>query len=157
MAFSLRARVLATAALVIALAACNPISVPVPSEDSNVGVQYAGPAGAWFEVSVTEGAGYEVDYQILVLNTFPAPRSCRDGVTGEVEECQRADILNFSDVFDATVGFRATVSPLDDDILTVAFTCRLLSVEVDCPASLGTTLRVVDDSGNTVGDLVHHG
>jgi hypothetical protein len=147
-----RAFVLALAALA-ALAACNPLTAPVPTEGSVVSVQYEGPADGWLEVSVTGFEGYSVDFQILILNTFPAPRTCRDATTGAIEPCQQTDIVNVTDLFAASASFRPVVSPLDADLLNTSFTCRQGGVAVACPPSLRATLRVVDAEGDLVGDL----
>jgi len=142
-------------AMLVLLTACNPVTKPltISGELAGVTVTYDGPAGAWLEVSVAGGSGFDVRYRALVwLNGF-GERSCRDGATGAVEPCTFEQEVVWSDWYPATAGYRSTVSPHDGDQPTIQFECRQGGSPVTCPDAIRVTLRTVDGDGDLVGDL----
>lgn len=147
--------VVAAAAALVLLTACNPIQKQLTRSGdlTAVTVTYDGPSGAWLEVSSTGGAGFDVRHRSLIWLNGVGERSCRDAATGAVEPCEFMKVLVSSDWFPATDAYRATISPHDGDQVIVEFECRQSGTTVACPDSIRVNLRTVDDDGDLVGDL----
>jgi hypothetical protein len=147
-----RARsVLLVAVILIALTACNPLSLRFGNLAP--AVRYVGPSGGWLEVSVAGIEGFDVNYQILASGDEPWQRLCRDAATGEIEECDLEFALNSTDPYIVTsTAFRPAIMLRDADRLSYVQWCTRDGATVDCP-SRRATLRVVDGNGHLMGDL----
>jgi len=141
-------------AAVALLAACNPMSSPLPGHGLSLIVQYSGPTGAWYELSLAGVEGIEVELTVSAYASEPHERLCRDGATGQVEACTGyPGLVSQADSFIGTGTYRTLISPLNFDWLINSYTCRQGSTVVTCPAALRVSLRVVDAQGHPVGDL----
>ena len=143
------------AAVLLLLAACNPLGVDaerVALGYARADAVYAGPAGAWLEVSITAPRGYDIRYEVAVNLGHNFARSCRDAATGVPEPCLLVDGFVISDTYPASATHRATLSPEDADPLTLLIHCRQGGADVECP-DLDIELRVAGPDGGLVGDL----
>jgi hypothetical protein len=142
------------AAAVALLSACNPLTAPLPGSGLSLIVQYSGPTGAWYELSLSGFAGYDVDVSVSAYASEPHERLCRDAASGQVEPCiGYPGLVNQADPFVGSATYRAVISPLNFDWLINQITCRQGATNVPCPSSLRVSMRVVDAQGTPVGDL----
>jgi hypothetical protein len=156
-------RVLGATIALLALAGCNPLlGDPATVGDfDEIGARYSGPADSWIEIAVSGAPSHSVYALALIRSedlTGPTSRDCGDS-GGAPVPCDVSVVTVQMPSQRLVRGdgseFARLITMWPDERVSIALVCvDPVTDDRGCPTTLRTALRVVDDAGSSVGDLI---